>query len=100
VGSISRIFEGLPFADMLPDHCNTYGSRGLIVPGKLFVVYLEKGGGVSVLRADTPQAYHVVDPRTGETVASGNLGQPPGPWRVEIEYGEPRVVIFAADADG
>jgi hypothetical protein len=95
VGIISRIFAGLPFADMEPDYCHTYGRAGLIVPGKLLIVYLPNGGDLRIARsAAAPGHYRVVDPRSGAVVAAGE-----GHGPIPISAGAPRIVVFV-DRDG
>ena len=90
VGLLARIFEDLPFGEMEPDYRHTFGRAGLIVPGKLFVVYLPEGGDLSLASSEgVPDRYRVVDPKTGELLASG-IGHGPIP----IELGAPRIVIF------
>jgi hypothetical protein len=98
VGVISRIFDGLPFAEMQPNWDCTYGGRNLLVPGKLMIRYLERGGPFAVIRDDVPRPYRVVDPRTGAVTATGELPPGPGPQSVAVESGEPRVVIFCQTA--
>ncbi len=93
VGTLSRIFKGLPFAGMAPDHCHTYGRPALHVPGVLLVVYLHEGGTLTLARTeDVPNHWRVTDPRTGETVAAG-VGHGP----VAAGSG-PRVVIYSGDS--
>ena len=94
-GIISRIFEGLPFADMEPNWDYTYGGRNLVVPGKLMIKYLEQGGGFSVISSQVPRKYRIVDPRSGETVGRGKLAES---TRVETQTTDPRVVIFVDEA--
>jgi hypothetical protein len=90
VGVLSRIFEGLPFAGMQPDYRHTYGRAGLIVPGRLLIVYLPEGGDLALARsADVPPFYRVIDPCSGALLAAGE-----GHGPVAIPAGAPRVVIF------
>jgi hypothetical protein len=90
VGLPSRIFEGLPFDEMQPDYLHTYGRAGLIVPGKLFIVYLPEGGDLALARSEgVPLSYRVIDPRSGQTVSEGEGHSP-----IPTGLGEPRVVIF------
>jgi hypothetical protein len=91
VGALSRIFDGLPFADMQPNWDFTYGRRALAVPGKLLVVYLENGGGLAIISDEVPLSYRVIDPKTGATISSGTR---PKVGEIPIERGAPRVVIF------
>jgi hypothetical protein len=65
----------------------------LIVPGKLFVVYLPYGGALSLVPArtdDLPGQYRVIDPKSGALLASGE-----GHGVIVTESGPPSVVIFA-----
>jgi hypothetical protein len=93
IGVLSRIFDGLPLAGMEPDYCHTYGRAGLIVPGKLFIVYYPDGAYVMLnpaMAQDVPTRYRVVDPKTGAVL---DQGQGHGP--VSTPGGEPCLVIFA-----
>ncbi len=91
VGALSRIFDGLPFAGMEPDYRHTFGRAGLIVPGKLFVVYLPDGGLLKLADTDgVPRHYRVFDPRNGSVIDSGE-----GHGPIAIDLGVPRVVVFA-----
>lgn len=91
VGALSKVFAGLPFAGMAPDHTRTYGRPALLVPGKLLLVYLCDGGTLSLARTDdVPTRWRVLDPRTGETLA---VGEGHGP----VPAGDgPRVVVYSA----
>ena len=96
-GIAARIFDGLPFAGMEPNWTCTYGRRGLLVPGKLFVLYLPAGGGSAITSRDVPRAYRVFDPRTGQVVRQGRL---PDDVPAQFDSGSrdaPRVLVFAAD---
>jgi hypothetical protein len=93
VGLVGRILDGLPTTDMAPDWTTFLSPRGLRVPGRLQVTYLQTGGPLSPMREDgLPLPYRVVDPRTGAVVAEGSRipGRP-----LEVAGGEPRVVLFA-----
>lgn len=93
VGVLSRIFAGLPFANMEPDYRHTYGRAGLIVPGKLFIVYLPNGGPLQLeqtRKEELPNQYRVIDPTNGAVLASGVRQDP-----ILTAAGEPRVVVFA-----
>lgn len=90
-GIVSRIFEGLPFAEMQPDFRHTFGRSGLIVPDKLFAIYLPDGGDLALAQTEgVPDHYWIFDPRSGEMLASG---QGHGP--IPMKLGDPRVVVFA-----
>ncbi len=93
-GIMARIFDGLPLRGMRPDGTCTYGRRGLLVPGKLFVVYLFEGGGVHILSHDVPRSYRVYDPKTGQVTARGRLADRLPVLVDSGEYGEPRVIVF------
>jgi hypothetical protein len=93
VGILARIFNGLPFADMAPDHRHTYGRAGLLVPGKLFLVYLPNGGPLQLEQTrkdELPRQYRVIDPTEGAILARGE-----GHDLILTAAGAPRVVIFA-----
>ena len=68
---ITRILDGLPFADMEPNWQVTLGRRGLLVPNKLFICYAEEGGPLKVYGDQVPLRYRVVDPRTGAILHTG-----------------------------
>jgi hypothetical protein len=91
VGLMSRILDGLPFADMMPNWEVTLGRRGLSVPGKLFIGYAEEGGPLLMLGNETPFGYRVVDPRTGEVLRRG-IRMSTDEW-IPDEGGGPRVYI-------
>jgi hypothetical protein len=94
VGVLSRIFDGLPFAEMAPDWTSTIGRRGLSVPGRLLIVYLPDGGGVTIADERVPLSYRVVDPKTGGVVGRGERA--PGGWaNLPVPEGKPRVLIFS-----
>ena len=99
VGILSRIFKDLHFADMSPNWSYTNGRRGLAVPGKLLVTYLPDGGELAIFGKDVPEAYRVMDPRTGNIVSSGRTT---GDYRkipVAWELGVPKVVICSETFD-
>ncbi len=90
VGALSRIFDGLPFAEMEPDYRHTFGRAGLIVPGKLFIVYLPDGGVLKLADTDgVPRHYRVFDPRNGSVIDSGDGYDP-----ITTDFGVPRIVVF------
>lgn len=96
-GVAARIFDGLPFAGMEPNWTATYGRRGLLVPGKLFVVYLPEGGDVPVLTRDVPRPYRVFDPRDGRVVAEGRLADAEPALARAGEGAGPRVLVFTGE---
>jgi hypothetical protein len=96
-GIAAKIFEGLPLRGMRPNWNYTLGRRGLIVPGKLFVLYLPNGGGTSISSRDVPRSYRVYDPRTGEITTRGKLEDVD---RAKFNSGasdEPRVAVFVEE---
>lgn len=95
VGKMARVFKGVDFADMAPNVSHTFGQRGLLVPGKFFLVYLEnppKDFNLQVVGNEVPQAYRVWDLKAGEVVATGR--RTPGTNTVKIEGGRPLAVVF------
>lgn len=100
VGLISRIFDGLDFDGMAPNWWFTYGGRGLEVPGKLYVLYRENAGDLAICDPRCPRNYRVLDPRTGETLATGRVPEvrsdQPAPM-IPLPGEGPRVLIFTAD---
>ncbi|WDQ17981.1 apiosidase-like domain-containing protein [Rhodopirellula sp. P2] len=96
-GIAAKIFEGLPLANMEPNWDCTYGRRGLLVPGKLFVLYLPEGGNSAILCQDVPRSYRVYDPKTGKVMAEGTLEDKETAQAKSDSAGEPRVLVFTAD---
>lgn len=98
-GIAAKIFEGLPIAGMEPNWTCTYGRRGLLVPGELFVLYLPDGGGTAIIsQQDVPRNYRVFDPRSGAVVGQGRLLDQP---TTQVDSGsndQPRVLVFTAEA--
>lgn len=93
VGLLSRIFDGLPFDGMTPDYHHAYGRASLIVPGKLFVVYLPNGGPLRLVPnrcMDIPKRYRVIDLTSGDALTSGEGHDP-----IETTAGALRVIIYA-----
>src|SRR5918911_1246737 len=92
VGLVSRILDGLPFTDMAPNWEVTYGRRGLLVPGKLYIGYTgESAGPLPLFGEEVPRRYRVVDPRTGDVLREG-LRTSPDAWIPDAGTG-PRVYI-------
>jgi hypothetical protein len=90
VGVISKIFEGLPFGEMIPDYKHTLSRPGLVVPGKLLIIYLPQGGSARVAQPeDIPQNFRVIDPRDGTILGTGS-----GFDALHFETDQPRVLIF------
>jgi hypothetical protein len=98
VGALSRIFDGLPFAEMEPNWDYTLGKRGLAIPDKLLIVYLPNGGDLTVTSTHVPAPYRVLDARIGQEVSRGELtGEATGYRTAKIDSGSPRVVVFCGD---
>ena len=94
VGLVSRILAGLPTTDMEPNWRQAIAMRCLSVPGRLLLCYRADGGPISIVDDTVPRDYRIVDPRTGETVASGwHNGAGDG---IPDPGGEPRVYICTA----
>ncbi|TVR48450.1 MAG: DUF4038 domain-containing protein [Puniceicoccaceae bacterium] len=93
-GIATRIFDGLPFADLEPNWDFTLGNRGLAIPDRLFVLYLPKGGHATITSTKVPRRYRIYDPTTGEETAAGELG--PSGWEALDAGGQgrPRVLVF------
>ena len=97
VGRIAHILGGLPVADMEPNWQVTLGRRGLLVPERLYIGYVEEGGPLILLDDDrrVPLRYRVVDPRSGDVLREGrrkSSGEP-----IPDEGGGPRVYICCED---
>lgn len=98
-GRLGKILDGLPITDMAPEWEAAIVRRGLFVPGKLFIAYLEVGGsfGFTLPKAhQIPRTYRMVDPTTGE-VHRRDTWDPAKP-RIETPEGRPWVLLFHADA--
>jgi hypothetical protein len=91
VGLLTRILEGLPFTDMIPNWQVTLGRRGLLVPNKLFICYAEEGGPLMLFGEQVPRRYRIIDPRTGAVVREG-LRASADEW-IADDGGAPRVYI-------
>jgi hypothetical protein len=91
VGLLGRILDGLPLADMAPNWEVTYGRRGLLLPGKLFIAYADEGGPLPIISADVPLPYKVIDPRTGAVLREGVRAA--AGEAIPDEGGGPRVYI-------
>ncbi|XVU27753.1 DUF4038 domain-containing protein [Actinoplanes sp. CA-054009] len=96
-GLVGRILRDVPTTDMAPDWETFLSPRGLRVPGRLHIVYLENGGPLRMLRdRGTPPGYRIVDPRTGHVTATGRLAS-----GETLDTGRgPRVVIFGSPREG
>jgi hypothetical protein len=93
-GIAAKIFDGLPLTGMEPDWICTHGRRGLLVPGKLFVLYLPTGEGVFILSPKVPRCYRVFDPKTGEVLRAGRMADTVFELIETGSDGEPRVIVF------
>jgi hypothetical protein len=94
-GIVAKIFDGLPLDGMEPNSTFTHGRRGLAVPGKLFVLYIEKAGSVGILSREVPRRYRVYDPRSGQILREDHL---PDRSTAQANAGPgegPRVLVFA-----
>jgi len=98
VGLLAKILEGLPTTDIEPSWDQAISRRGLLHPGKLYIVYLSDGKELMVLGDQVPLRYRIVDPRTGETIRTGERKAAGPGAKIEdrlVETGDgPRVVIF------
>jgi hypothetical protein len=83
VGLVGRIVAGLPLAEAEPCWDVSLNSRGLLVPGRLYLGYAEHGGPWMFLDSGgrIPSRYWMIDPRTGVVISSGRTP----PDRVPIE---------------
>ncbi|SDD94820.1 apiosidase-like domain-containing protein [Auraticoccus monumenti] len=99
VGLLGQILAGLPVHGAEPCWDVSLCTRGLLGTGELYIGYAEHGGRWVFLDADgrVPSSYWLLDPRTGELLASGE--RPPGRAVVEDPSSEevpaPRVMICA-----
>jgi hypothetical protein len=91
VGLVSRILEGLPTTDMVPDWTLAICPRVLRAPSGLVLAYQEDGGDLRVVSPEVPLGYRVVDPRTGATVATGVRNDALDP--IPDPGGAPRIYI-------
>jgi hypothetical protein len=97
-GVLARVLHGLPFTGAVPDWTRTGNPRNVVVPGVFFLAYVAAGGDLRiVVPADVPKPYRVVDPRTGDVLERGELGED---GVVRGPGGAPRVVVFCDDFSG
>ncbi|WP_432561509.1 apiosidase-like domain-containing protein [Kineococcus sp. SYSU DK003] len=97
-GVLNRVLHGLPFTGARPDWSRTANPRNVLVPGVFFLAYCHDGGDLRIAFPDgVPRTYRVVDPRTGEVLARGELGED---HTVPDPGGAPRVVVFCDDFTG
>jgi hypothetical protein len=107
VGMLGKVLQGLPTTDMRPGWRDVLAHRCLIVPGTLFVNYSSTG---EPLMPETdhplPRSYRIVDPRTGDVLARGELSGTSGPLpetgrgpRVTILFDEkPEIALSSGQA--
>lgn len=92
VGLVGKIMKPLPFLGMAPDWHHIVSSRGLSVPGKLLVVYRERGGFLIPKEETIPRHVTIVDPRTGEVLRRLHLAD--GLDWIQDPGEGPRVYVF------
>ena len=83
---------------MEPNWICTYGRRGLLIPNRLFVLYLPDGGSTPIVSLKVPRYYRIFDLKTGKTVGKGRL---PETARATVDSGgegQPRLVVFCAES--
>ncbi len=95
VGIVGEILRDLPFADMAPTWDYTLGGRGLAVPDRFFLTYMEGRRSNRILDSRVPPHYRAYNPKTGELVETGEL--PDGGGEIRNDTDEPRVYIFVAE---
>lgn len=96
-GITARILNQYPIRGIKRNWTCTYGRRGLLIPNRLFVLYLPSGGSTSIISTEVPRPYRVFDPRTGEVVSEGRLKDAERTTVDSGTAGEPRVVVFHAE---
>jgi hypothetical protein len=96
VGLVGKILNQYPTFGMEPSWRTAPARRGLLVPGKLVVLYLGNGGNVWFPEvAALPRRYRVYDPRTGEVLVEASLDEDlEGFHALQTDAGEPRVIVF------
>ena len=95
VGLVGKILADLPITGAAPCWDVSSNTRGLLDPGVFYLGYAEHGGPWMFMDAEgrVPSKYWVIDPRTGEVLASGDR---PGDY-VPIDYvsDDPSLLICA-----
>jgi hypothetical protein len=71
VGNVGKILARYDLTGAVPGVGETMGSRSLVVPGRLLLVYRERPMACSIHDASVPLPYRVYDPRTAELLAEG-----------------------------
>jgi hypothetical protein len=101
-GLVGRILDGLPTTDMRPDWESVIAPRGLSVPGRLHLIYLEGRRRLRLAGSATlPPFYTIIDPRNGRVLCRGT-SEPGVAWRQNIldPPDGPSLVIFTAEPFG
>ena len=93
VGLVGRILEDLPLAHARPCWDVSTNTRGLLDPGVLYLGYAEHGGPWVFLDADhrVPSKYWLIDPRSGQVVASGI--RPPNHVPIRFDLYQPSILV-------
>lgn len=94
-GIAAGILNQYDVKGMRPDWSCTYGRRGLLIPDKLFVLYLPRGGSTAIISSDVPRSFRVYDPMTGSLIKSGELDSK---RTAKVDCGiadKPMVVVFS-----
>jgi hypothetical protein len=102
VGLLQRILDGLPTTDMTPMWDRALSTRGVGVPGRVHILYLEANRVLRLPDASKlPRRYTVIDPRDGKVLGSGDVptvGDGTPFAAITIDEGDgPKVVIFTDD---
>ena len=81
------------YENMKPNWTCAYGRRGLLVPGKLFILYFPEGGSTAILSNHVPRDFRIFDPKTGDELSSGTL-ESKDRSTIDTKSDEPPVVVF------
>jgi hypothetical protein len=96
-GLVQKILGRLPLTDAEPAWELTIGSRGIFVPGVIFVCFQEVGGPFLIVDAKIPKYYKIMDPRNGETLLEGER-EDGNHHHFTPDTGDgPRVFIFTSE---
>jgi hypothetical protein len=94
-GLAQKILGRLPITDAITAWELTIGSRGIQVPGKIFISFQEVGGAFLLIDESIPRFYQIINPMTGQVLAEGERKGVRG--EVTADTGEgPRVYIFTS----
>lgn len=93
VGLIGKMLDGLPTTDLEKRDDYSFGNLVAAAGDQLAIVYLANGGGFDFIASALPRDFKIYDPRTAEVLERGRLEE--GKTRIELPFGEPRLVIFA-----